>query len=91
MYHKLKMLLLFSGFRMSTRSLQRYASLYNMPCYTIPFDVKNLWIEPDFDDLKDVMETDKLHVHCLSGGVLQYSRLLNKHEVLKKKGGIRIL
>lgn len=70
---------------MSTRSLQRYASLYNMPSYTIPFNVKNLWIEPDFDGLKDVMETDKLHVHCLSGGVLQYSRLLNKHEVLKKK------
>ena len=71
---------------MSTRSLQRYASLYNMPCYTIPFDVKNLWIEPDFDGLKDViMETDKLHVHCLSGGVLQYSRLLTKQEVLKEK------
>ena len=70
---------------MSMRSLQRYASLYNMPCYVIPFHVKNLWIEPDFDDLSDVMAVKKLHVHCLSGGVLQYSRLLSKHEALKEK------
>lgn len=81
-------LILFGGMKMQMRSVLRYATLYpkTMQAHVVPLDLKHLWVPPNFDAVREHCGTaDKIHVHCLSGGVLQYTRFLRQHPDLRDR------
>ena len=87
-YHKKMPLILFGGMKMRMRTLLRYASLYpkTMQAHVVRLELKHLWLPPSFDDVREHCGTaEKIHVHCLSGGVLQYTRFLRQHPDLRDR------
>lgn len=75
------MLLIFGGLNMNLRSLTRYQALYPpLRAHFIPLDYRHLWFSPNFKTIyKKALVHDRIHVHCLSGGALQYTRFLRKY------------
>jgi hypothetical protein len=81
-------LLLFGGMNMKLRALLRYKKLYpdSIQSLIVPLELRHLWMSPNFDSICEKIDSSSsVHVHCLSGGVLQYTRLLRTHPTIKSK------
>ena len=72
---------------MNMRSISRYKSLYPpIRTHIIPLNYRHLWFAPKFDTIyNEASLNENIHVHCLSGGVLQYTRFLRRHKDIADK------
>lgn len=81
------MLLIFGGMNMKLCSVARYKALYPpIRTHLIPLHYRNVWLHTNFNTIvKEASVNDRIHVHCLSGGTLQYTRFLRKYAELREK------
>ena len=85
------MLLLFGGFRMHMKSLQRYTTLYDTKdAIFIPLQLKEIWFPPNFERIHKQIYDKEITIHCLSGGTFNYTRFLRQFPDLRKNVEVEI-